>query len=267
MTAQPMLDKRRPDDPEWRARVARAFSRAAPHYRERALAQQAMGETLLDRLPARADRVLDLGCGPGAMTADLARRYGDACRVTGLDLAPGMLEEARRRHPMGIRWLVGDANALPLATASHDLVVSNLAIQWCPDLDAVMAELYRVLRPGGRALINTLGPGTLAEVHQAWSLPERPAALLGFRDAGAHRLAGHRAGFRGVTLEQRTERFHYPDLAAVMASIKGVGAQVARRGARLSRADVARAARCFEALRTPAGLPVSYRLLTLTLER
>ncbi|RTR05266.1 methyltransferase domain-containing protein [Halomonas nitroreducens] len=266
MTAQPMLDKRRPDDPAWRARVARAFSRAAPHYQERAQAQQAMGDHLLARLPAQAHSLLDMGCGPGEMTANLARRYGEACRVTGLDLAPGMLDEARRRHPTSIRWLVGDAGALPLATASLDLVVSNLAIQWCPDLDAVMAELHRVLRPGGRALITTLGPGTLAEVHQAWSRPQQPAALLGFRDVGAHRLAAHRAGFRGVSVEARTERFHYPDLAAVMASIKGVGAQVARPGAQLSRADVARAARRFEALRTPAGLPVSYRLLTLTLE-
>ncbi|APE31914.1 SAM-dependent methyltransferase [Halomonas aestuarii] len=253
------------DDDGWQARVARAFSRAAPCYAERATAQRAMARTLLARLPGRAGAVLDLGCGPGEMAAQLADRYGTACRVTGLDLAPGMLGVARQSHGERIGWLCGDAAALPLLEASQDLVVSNLAIQWCPDLDAVLCELRRVLRPGGRALINTLGPGTLAEVNFAWSYPGRPAALLAFRDAGDHRRSARAAGFRRVDCRERPVRFHYPDLAAVMASIKGVGAQVARPGARLTRTDLARARRRFEALRDPEGLPVTYRLLTLEL--
>ncbi|MFG6178993.1 malonyl-ACP O-methyltransferase [Halomonas sp. THAF12] len=255
-------------DRDWRARVAHAFSRAAPHYRERARAQQAMAEHLLQRLPDSADGVLDLGCGPGDLTAELAERFGagndDGAAVHGLDLAPGMLTEARCRHGEAIDWLCADAADLPLPSGSLDLVVSNLAIQWCPDLDAVLADVRRVLRPGGRALINTLAPGTLAEIGQVW---QRPAALLDFRDAGHHRRAAHEAGFRRVEVTERIERFYYPDLSAVMASIKGVGAQVARDGARLSRTDVARAARRFEALRTEDGLPVSYHLLTLDLER
>lgn len=249
---------------DWRARVAHAFSRAAPHYHERARAQQAMAERLLERLPDRAGAVLDLGCGPGDLTAELATRFGADATIHGLDLAPGMLTEARRRHGEAINWLCADAADLPLPSGSLDLVVSNLAIQWCPDLDAVLADVRRVLRPGGRALINTLAPGTLSEVGQAW---QRPTALLDFRDAGHHRRAAHEAGFRRVEVTERIERFHYPDLSAMMASIKGVGAQVARDGARLSRTDVARAARRFEALRTSEGLPVSYHLLTLDLER
>ncbi|RAH37398.1 methyltransferase domain-containing protein [Halomonas sp. SL1] len=267
MTAQPShaidihTDQR---DRNWRARVAHAFSRAAPHYRERARAQQAMAERLLERLPERAGAVLDLGCGPGDLAAELAKRFAADATIHGLDLAPGMLTEARRRHGETIDWLCADAADLPLPDGGLDLVVSNLAIQWCSDLDAVLAEVRRVLRPGGRALINTLAPGTLSEVGQAW---QRPAALLGFHDAARHRRAVHAAGFRGVEVTERIERFHYPDLAAVMTSIKGVGAQVARDGARLSRADVARAARRFEALRNEDGLPVSYHLLTLDLER
>jgi malonyl-CoA O-methyltransferase len=253
----------------WRVRVAHAFSRAAPHYEARAHAQRVLGEGLWSQLPARAERALDLGCGTGQGTARLAGYYGPATRVIGLDLAPGMLEVARRtRGDRGrLGWVRGDAAALPLADAGLDLVVSHLAIQWCPDLEAVIAELHRVLRPGGRALINTLGPGTLAEVGQAWSRPGQPAALLAFRSRERHLAAARLAGFTGVTVETATRRFHYPNLAAVMASIKGVGAQVARPGARLTRADLARAARRFEALREPAGLPVSYRLLTLILER
>ncbi|PRY71960.1 methyltransferase domain-containing protein [Halomonas ventosae] len=254
-----------PPGDDWRARVARAFSRAAPRYVERAVAQRIMAEPLLSRLPARAERVLDLGCGPGEMATALADRYGAECRVTGLDLAPGMLEVARQAHGDAALWLCGDAATLPLGDASQDLVVSNLAIQWCPDLDAVMAELRRVLRPGGRALVNTLGPGTLAEVGLAWSRPDQPAGLLAFRDATCHRQAARAAGFDRLGCRTRAMRFHYPDLAAVMASIKGIGAQPSRPGGRLTRADLARAARRYETQREPEGLPVTYRLLTLEL--
>ncbi|MCG6656418.1 methyltransferase domain-containing protein [Halomonas campisalis] len=250
--------------PDWQRRVARAFSRAAPHYARLAKAQLAMGETLWTRLPLHAERLVDLGCGPGHWSAKLAGHYGPGCRVVGLDLAPGMLQTARATHGDRASWLCGDAAALPLPDAEQDLVFSNLAIQWCPDLDSVLAELYRVLRPGGRALINSLGPGTLAEVGQAWASPE---ALLDFRSRERHLAAARLAGFTQVEVEARLERFHYPDLAAVMASIKGVGAQTARPGARLSRADLARAVRRYERQRSAEGLPVTYHLLTLELTR
>ena len=250
---------------DWQARVARAFSRAAPHYAERAVAQRRMAETLLSQLPENAEEVLDLGCGPGELAAHLSARFGPRCTVIGLDLAPGMLEVARRTHGEAARWLCGDAAALPLGEASQDLVVSNLAVQWCPDLDAVMAELRRVLRPGGRALINTLAPGTLAEVDHAWSRPGQPADLLGFRDAARHHGAARGAGFRHLDCREQTLQFHYPDLAAVMASIKGIGAQTSRPGAQLTRGDLARAAHRYEGQREPQGLPVTYRLLTLEL--
>ncbi|MCE9683224.1 methyltransferase domain-containing protein [Halomonas alkalisoli] len=247
----------------WRSRVAHAFSRAASRYTILAGAQLSMGEALWRHLPPRAAAILDLGCGPGHWSARLASRYGQNTRVTGLDLAPGMLAKARDDHGECIRWLLADAGALPLDDATQDLVFSNLAIQWCPDLDIVLSEIQRVLRPGGRALINTLGPGTLGEVAHAWS----SSALLGFRSREHHLIGAQLAGFDGVRLEEKVERFFYPDLAAVMASIKGVGAQTARPDARLTRADLARAQRRYESLREPRGLPVSYTRLTLILDR
>lgn len=252
--------------PDWQRRVARAFSRAAEGYVQRAGAQQAMGEALWNRLPGQAARILDLGCGPGHWSTRLARRYGAGSRVIGLDLAPGMIEVARRQHGDGVRWLCADAAALPLHAQSQDLIFSNLAIQWCPDLETVLKELQRVLRPGGRALITSLAPGTLAEVAQAWSRPGQPAALLDFRTRERHLAAARLAGFRRVACRERLARFHYPDLAAVMTSIKGIGAQASRAGTRLTRGDLARAVRRFEGLREPEGLPISYRLLTLELE-
>ena len=247
----------------WQRNVARSFGRAAPRYLALAGAQQRMGEALWQHLPPTAGAILDLGCGPGHWTVRLGNHY--RTQAIGLDLAAGMLAEAQRRHPERGHWLCGDAAHLPLADASLDLVFSNLALQWCPDLAQVFAELHRVLAPGGTALINTLAPGTLAEVAEAWS---RPDSLLDLMPPGQVAAHCHNAGF-DVHLEQVAEHFHYPDIAAVMASIKGVGAQrPATPGQRpLTRGDLQRARQRYEQRRVAAGLPVTYQRLTLILQR
>ncbi|WP_148253785.1 methyltransferase domain-containing protein [Aidingimonas lacisalsi] len=250
----------------WRRRVAHAFDRAAPHYEQRASAQHVMGERLWTALPEHAHRILDLGCGPGGWTAALASRYPDAALV-GLDLSPVMLEHARHTHGDRIGWLCADAAHPPLADQQFDLLFSNLTIQWCPDMAAVFAGLHRLLAARGCALINTLVPGTLTEIDHAWSLPDRPAALLALRSAESYRDQARLCGFEHIRLDQRTYRFHYPTFAAVMASIKGVGAQVSRPGARLTRRDLDRATQRYERLREPHGLPVTYQCLTLTLTK
>lgn len=254
------------NDTDWSQRVAHAFSRAAPHYRRHARAQAAMAKALWPYLPTSADHILDIGCGPGDLTYALAAHYAEA-RLTGVDLSAAMLHEARKQsHQQQLTWLCADAARLPLADASQALIVSNLAIQWCPDLQATLEELRRVIRPGGRAVINTLAPGTLSEIEQVWRQPHAPAGVLSFRDAVSHRLAAHAAGWSGITVDQACERFHYPDLRAVMDSIKGVGAQVGGRGVRRTRSDVERARRRYETLRDHRGLPVTYQRLTLVLE-
>ena len=249
--------------PRWQERVARAFSRAAPRYDTLASAQRDIGETLWQTLPESAQHVLDLGCGTGYWTQRLAEHYPDAA-ITGLDLAPGMLAHAQAQYGDAIRWQQGDAAALPLDDASVDLVFSNLAIQWCPDIGAVMQELARVLVPGGQARITTLLPGTLSEVATAW---QRPEALLQTPDASTVQRAIQQSGLRLTQHTRAQRRFFYSDMNAVMASIKGVGAQVTRPNAQLTRRELAAAQARFETLREPQGLPVSYHCFTLHLEQ
>lgn len=250
----------------WRQRVARAFDRAAPHYDRRASAQHDMGQHLWESLPAHATRILDLGCGPGQWTDTLACHYPDA-QVVGVDLSSAMLDKAKQAHCHVANWVCADAAHLPFPHNQFDLIFSNLAIQWCDDLVSLFAALYRILAPGGIALINTLVPGTLAEIDHAWSRPGQPAALLTFHSIRDYQRLARVNGFTSPRLNQRRCRFHYPDLGAVMASIKGVGAQVSRPGGQLTRGDVARAAKRYELLREPPGLPVTYELLTLSLTK
>ncbi|MGQ0803435.1 MAG: class I SAM-dependent methyltransferase [Actinomycetota bacterium] len=102
------------------------------------------------------DRVLDVGCGPGEALARLAARQPTSTLV-GLDRSVGMLAEARRREG-GARWAAGDVGALPVADGAVDVVLAMHMLYHARDPAAAVAELRRVLRPGGTAVVSTLGP-------------------------------------------------------------------------------------------------------------
>jgi SAM-dependent methyltransferase len=112
-------------------------------------------------------RLLDLGCGTGLLATRLGRALPGSW-VAGCDFSRGMLAQAARRDPEG-RWVQGDALALPFGAASFDAVVSTESFHWFPDQRAALAEILRVLRPGGRFLAALVHP-PLALVSQlaAW---------------------------------------------------------------------------------------------------
>lgn len=101
--------------------------------------------------------VLDLGSGSGVDAFLAARRVGPRGKVVGLDVTPEMVEVAAAfATELGlgqVRFHLGSAESLPLAAASVDVAISNGVVNLCPDKDQVVAELYRVLRPGGRLYV------------------------------------------------------------------------------------------------------------------
>ena len=103
---------------------------------------------------APGEDVLDLGSGAGMDSLVASQMVGPDGSVTGIDMTPAMLERARRAAAeMGagnVRFVEGQAEDLPFADASFDVVISNGVIDLIPDKDAVFDELVRVLRPGGR---------------------------------------------------------------------------------------------------------------------
>jgi SAM-dependent methyltransferase len=139
--------------------------------------------TTLHLVPDLHDaRVLDLACGQGLAARALA--HAGAAAVTGVDLAPEMIETARSYEasdPLGIRYLIDDAQTLAtLAAASFDVVTCQLGLMDIPDLGAALASAARVLDPGG-ALVFVIGhPCFLAPHATTVQVPgERPARLIG----------------------------------------------------------------------------------------
>ena len=103
------------------------------------------------------ERVLDLGSGAGTDSLVAAQMVGEQGHVTGIDMTPAMLAKARTAAAeLGIKnveFVESEAERLPFADSSFDVVISNGVIDLIPDKDAVFAELHRVLVPGGRMQI------------------------------------------------------------------------------------------------------------------
>src|ERR671915_183083 len=133
-------------------------------------------EVVTERLaPESGDRWLDFACGTGAV-AERAAAAG--ARVTGLDLAPALIETAKERAAelgLEIEYVVGDVEQMELADASFDKVSSTCGIMFAPDHEAAARELARVTKPGGRiALANWTPTGGLAKMFKVMA-PYQPA--------------------------------------------------------------------------------------------
>ena len=100
-------------------------------------------------------RALDVACGTGVVTRILAARVGPAGTVVGLDINPGMLAVARVAAPLpNIEWIEGSAISMTLPDATFDNVLCEQGLQFFPDKPAALAEMRRVLKPGGRLALS-----------------------------------------------------------------------------------------------------------------
>lgn len=109
------------------------------------------------------EHVLDVGSGPGFMCQQMAEAVGPTGRVRGIDLSSVMIDRASNRN--SYEWLSyaeGDATALPEEDQSYDVVVSVQVAEYVPDIQRLCSEAYRVLKPGGRALIMATDWDTVA---------------------------------------------------------------------------------------------------------
>jgi ubiquinone/menaquinone biosynthesis C-methylase UbiE len=137
-------------------------------------------------------KVLDIGCGPGWFWSAVADALPEHLDLTLADLSPGMVQEADERCIGLRRWQVtgveADASNLPFADASFDRVVAMHMLYHAPDPAAAIAEMHRVLKPGGLLAVTTNGPDNLREFYAlsaafGGSPVEPVAAIFGFEQA------------------------------------------------------------------------------------
>jgi len=251
-----------------RAGVRASFDRASASYEAAAGLQARVAGELLERLAVFAFApgvVLDLGAGTGRVARELKRRYRRAL-VIALDLAPGMLREARRYQQWWRRFerVCGDALRLPLADASVDVVFSSLMLQWCEPLDTALAECRRVLKPDGFFAFSTFGPDTLHELRGAWASADGYNHVNHFVDVHEVGDALVRAGLMEPVLDVDRVEVGYPDALSLMRDLKAIGAHNVTAGrprALAGRARLKRMQDAYEALRRDDRLPATYEVI------
>jgi SAM-dependent methyltransferase len=153
---------------------------------------------------AEPRRVLEVGCGMGNFSERIARQTSAA--VVAVDISPRMVELAREH---GVDARVGDVQALPFEDAEFDCAVANAMLYHVENVEQALAELARVLEPGGRLVATTVGR---KHMHELWTLvgfrlPERPFS----RENGEAQLARH---FARVDRRDVDAALVFPDAAS-----------------------------------------------------
>ena len=195
--------------------VQSMFDRIAPVYDVMNRVMTAGLDRRWRRLAARAavrpgDRVLDACCGTGDLAVEAVRLGG---AVTGLDFSPRMLERARRKAP-AVEWVQGDLLELPFDDGSFEAATVGFGVRNVADLERGIAELRRVLVPGGRlAILEITQPrGVLAPFYRLWF--DRIVPLLGKVLPG---------GAAYTYLPASVRRFPGPDELASLLRSSGFG--------------------------------------------
>jgi arsenite methyltransferase len=202
--------------------------------RRRRLVYEALGAS-------PGERILDVGCGPGFYVRELLDQVGPEGSVVGIDTSPQMLAVAAHRsegHP-NVRFHEADATSLPVEDAGFDRALSVQVLEYVPDVEVVLRELYRALRPGGRVVLWDVDWGTLSwhsrdparmeRALRAWdehlaepSLPRTLAPRMravGFEDVG---MEGHAF----ATAEFSPDAYGsalLPLIAGYLATVDGFG--------------------------------------------
>jgi malonyl-CoA O-methyltransferase len=265
-----------------KARARRSFGRAAETYDAAAILQKLVREEMLSRLDLvklNPQVILDAGCGTGLASHALQKRYAKS-QVISLDFAYPMLQKTRStRAPAGLtaqlkslfggakqNLLCADIESLPLASGSVGMVWSNLAIQWCNDLDAALTEFHRVLQPESLLMFSTFGPDTLRELRTATDAASGNSYTSVSRFIDMHDIGDAlvRAGFSAPVLDVERFTLTYDDVKSVMRDLKSIGAHNATDGrARglMGKTYFAKLEQCYEQFRQAGKLPATFEVV------
>lgn len=277
-----------------RQHIQKHFNHAAPSYDEAAILQKTVAERIDERLAlttVKAKTILDVGCGTGLLTEKVIQRYPHA-QCFAIDLSENMLNQAKTRiQQPRLKWLGhslnnllqhcsitkkiaskpaaiainADVYQLPFSDNSVDLIVSNLMLQWCDDLDSVFNEFRRVLRTDGLIMFTTFGPDTLKELRQAWqqtdSEYEHVNNFIDMHDIGDALI---RAGFGQPVMDMELFTLTYQKPIRVLKDLKAIGATNAnqnRNQGLMGKTKFNAMLEAYETFRKDGTIPATYEVV------
>ena len=188
--------------------------------------------------PSAGDRVLDIACGTGLVTQQIAPHLGKDGSIVGLDFAPGMLAVAQKLKVSGpqVEWVEASAQESPLPDDSFDRAYCQQGFQFFPDRAGAASEVKRVLKPGGSLAISLWAS---IDEHPLWNalfttvatrlnVPiEAVAKPTSFGDADEIRSMLNAAGFSNVEVNKRSDLTTFPDVDSFMKlTVQGAAAAI-----------------------------------------
>ena len=214
--------------------IQRRFDRAAPHFDGADFVHTVTRDGLVGRLEPlllQPETILDLGSATGA-TGRLLRRRFKRAHIVSLDLSRAMLGAARKSKRWFSRstFVQADAEQLPFADESFDMVVSNQLLPWAPDPQVVFEQVSRVLKKDGVFAFATLGPDSLRELAQAWAAVDDRAHVNPFPDMHDIGDGLVRAGLRDPVLDVDRLQVSYESPDRLFADLTRAGARNALAG-------------------------------------
>lgn len=228
--------------------------------------------------------LLDLGAGPGWVHTQLQQECQPS-RFYALDLSAAMLAEAKKQG-VATDYIQADASAIPLPDAAVDLIFSNLMLQWCPAPLQVIAQCWRVLKPGGRAVFSSLVDGSMLQLQQAFADAKQPLSLLSCPPLAywqqslaawdRESCAMSDPTTTSVAAQDRAkcwlvpETFYAADVRGVLQHFKQIGANYVpnrqQKGLQ-GRGWLTQLQKSYEHHRTPQGLPLTFNVVYIQLEK
>jgi ubiquinone/menaquinone biosynthesis C-methylase UbiE len=172
-----------------KAKAAATYDAAADHFDDAPLGfWERIGKRTIDRLAlVTGAKVLDVGCGTGASALPAAETVGAKGSVIGFDLSVRLLEraqsKAKARGLSNIEFRLADMTSLSYPNGHFDTVISVFSIFFVPDMESLVRELWRMVRPGGKLAVTTWGPRIFEPAYSRWQTAirqERPDLYSAF---------------------------------------------------------------------------------------
>ena len=267
MSSEQILDKKQ---------LRTAFERAASSYDQAAVLQREISNRMLSRLEYikyRPEVILDAGSGTGYGSQQLAKRYPSS-QLIAIDIAYAMLLQARPNSAWWQRilplqqqhshYVCADIEQFPIKNDSVGLIWSNLALQWCNDLNRTFAEMHRILRTDGLLMFSTFGPDTLKELRQSFAKTDSYRHVNRFVDMHdiGDLLVNNRFSTPVMDMEYIT--LTYDEVISVMRDLKAIGAHNVIRGRQQGLMGKKRwqlAIDAYETLRREGKLPATFEVV------
>lgn len=261
----------------YKRQIAQKFDRAALTYDAYADFQRLVLDRLICHQPslpsARADIVLDVGAGTGQALPRLARLLSPRLSIA-LDLSSLMLTKAstnlaKQGDDHSFSFVCADAEALPFADKSIDVIFSSLAMQWCLNPSMLFSELYRVTKPGGYLVFSTLCEGSMPEIEASWKGVDQAPHINQYPSFDVLLEQVSHCHWQTHAAELVTVPMWFESPESAIHSLKKVGASlvVSTQKNQMSPSKWKVFIKQYEQLRESAGIPLRYQVAFVVLQK